>query len=214
MGYLWWHTRTWILAVIWNVGLPNKCLHASCMWMMGNISLKVLSLNPLQVLHFIKKMLFWPIPLLRHVVYIFFPPTCRQRYEKLKLDWMFSSKAISLKFGEYTLLPIIFIFLFIYWLEFIFFKESYMSSDSQTNTVNLRLICWSTQNAARGTIFLRTVDWPCSKRAGDWERTYLFLVQIFNIHWIKNGASYLKEHPKISKFTTFDGFKRKGMVRF
>ena len=33
---------------------------------------------------------------------------------------------------------------------------------------------------------------------------------------LKNGARHLKEHPKISKFTKFDGywFKRKGMVHF
>ena len=24
-------------------------------------------------------------------------------------------------------------------------------------------------------------NWPCSKRAGDWVRTYFFLVRIFNI---------------------------------
>ena len=34
--------------------------------------------------------------------------------------------------------------------------------------------------------------------------------------WIENGARNLKEHPKISKFTKYDGywFKRKGMVHF
>ena len=59
-------------------------------------------------------------------------------------------------------------------------------------------------------------NWPCSKLAGDWVRTYFFLVRTFNIDLIKNGARHLKEHPKISKFTKFDGywFKRKGMVRF
>ena len=36
----------------------------------------------------------------------------------------------------------------------------------------------------------------------------------FIIDWIKNGARHLKEHPKMSKFTKFDGywFKLKGMV--
>ena len=58
--------------------------------------------------------------------------------------------------------------------------------------------------------------WPCSKRAGDWVRTYFFLVWTFNIDWIENGARHLKEHPKISKFTKFNGywFKCKGMVHF
>ena len=33
---------------------------------------------------------------------------------------------------------------------------------------------------------------------------------------LKNGACHLKEHPKISRFTKFDGywFKPKGMVHF
>ena len=33
-----------------------------------------------------------------------------------------------------------------------------MPSDSHANTVNLRPICRSTQNAARGAIFLRIMD--------------------------------------------------------
>ena len=28
---------------------------------------------------------------------------------------------------------------------------------------------------------LKKLNWPCSKRAGDWVRTYFFLVRTFNI---------------------------------
>ena len=43
-----------------------------------------------------------------------------------------------------------------------------------------------------------------------------FLVRIFSIDCIENGARHLKEHPITSYFTKFDGywFKRKGMVHF
>ena len=64
----------------------------------------------------------------------------------------FSSTATSLKFGEYNRLASIFTLLFIYCLEFIF-KESFLPPDSYTNTVNLRPVGRSTQNATRGAIF-------------------------------------------------------------
>ena len=67
-----------------------------------------------------------------YICLYFFPPTCRQTYGKLKRDWRLSSAATSLKFGEYTLLLSIFILRFIY-SEFLF-KESYLPSDSHTNT--------------------------------------------------------------------------------
>ena len=38
-----------------------------------------------------------------------------------------------------------------------------MPSDSHTNTVNFRPICRSTQNAARGAIFLRIADWETKR---------------------------------------------------
>lgn len=47
-------------------------------------------------------------------------------------------------------------------------------------------------------------------------RTYFFLVPTFSIDLIENEACHREEHPKISKFTKFDGywFEHKGMVHF
>ena len=70
---------------------------------------------------------------------------------------MLSSTAASLKFGEYNLLASISTPLLINCLEFIL-KGNYLPSDSHTNTVNLGSTCHSTQNAARGAIFLRIAD--------------------------------------------------------
>ena len=79
-------------------------------------------------------------------------------------------QATSLKFGVYNLLPSIFTLLFIYCSEFIF-KESYLPSDSHTNTVNLRPICWSSQNAMPGAIFLHIADYShgiCNEKVTAW----------------------------------------------
>ena len=110
----------------------------------------------------------------------FFPPTCRQMYERLKCDWTLSSSATSLKIGKYTLLLSIFTLLFIYCSEFVF-KESYLPSDSHTNTVNFRPICQSTQNAARGAIFLRIADCGyCLRNKDQWNiyKCSLYLCKI------------------------------------
>ena len=40
----------------------------------------------------------------------------------------------------------------------VIFEESYLPSDSRTNTVNLRPICQSTQNSMHGAIFLYIAD--------------------------------------------------------
>ena len=65
----------------------------------------------------------------------------------------------SLKFGEYNFSPSNFTLLSINcsnvsqnWIRSL--RWSAMPSDSHTNTVNLRPICWSTQNAVRITFFL------------------------------------------------------------
>ena len=66
-------------------------------------------------------------------------------------------------------MPSIFILLSMYCSEFIF-KESDLPSDLHTNTVNFSPICKSTQNAARGAIFLRIVDY-------DWRQEKTQLLQ-------------------------------------
>ena len=77
--------------------------------------------------------------------------------ENEKRDYMFSSTATSLKFGQFNLLPSILTLLFINCSEFIF-SGNYLPSDSHTNTVDLGPTCRATQNATSGAIFLRIAD--------------------------------------------------------
>ena len=79
-------------------------------------------------------------------------------YGKWKRDWTFPRTVASLRFRQYNLLPSILALLFIDCSEFIFLGNC-LPSNSRTNTVNLGPTCQSTQNATRGAIFLRIVDW-------------------------------------------------------